>query len=95
MTTKPKTLTLQFANAKDRDDFVAWFLDAGGDQQFGDFRDMHSKPVLNAKPPAPQTLWDWALDPDADNHVIAMTPCVDGPEGYDYHDGDPGEGGAS
>jgi len=36
-------LTLNFENDKQREDFVAWFSDAGGENDYWNFYDTHSK----------------------------------------------------
>lgn len=65
-------MVLEFDNAEDRDDFVGWFLDGGGEYQFNDGRDGDGKPTLDTETRVGREDWDWKDDPDGDEHVIRM-----------------------
>jgi hypothetical protein len=68
-----KRLVLEFDDATTRDDFVGWFLDGGGEYQFNEGREERDEPRLATESRDPEK-WDWQIDPDADEHVILMSP---------------------
>ena len=62
-----KTLTLVFDDHDDRESFIGWFLDGGGEQGLNDSREAHDEPYLNTK--SEKTDWPWmgirrGLEPD-------------------------------
>ncbi len=73
-----KKLTLQFPDSATRGRFVAWYLDAGGEQDMNDFLDQHGLLPMHADSPGGHDEWDWQrLGEDADDHVMVLTPIDD------------------
>ena len=65
-------LTLDFATPEDRDSFIGWFLDGGGEQQFNESREMHDEPPLNQAGPGGGN-WEWGEgDRTAENYTIEL-----------------------
>lgn len=73
-----KKLTLEFPDSTTRGRFVAWFLDAGGEEGLNEFLDHHSHLPIHADSPGGHDQWDWQrLGEDADEHVLVMAAVTD------------------
>jgi hypothetical protein len=73
-----KKLVLTFPDAATRGRFVAWFLDAGGDQNLNDFIEHDGGRALSSDSPGGGD-WDWQrLGDDAEEHVIEFSEIDDG-----------------
>jgi hypothetical protein len=73
-----KKLTLEFPDSTTRGRFVAWFLDAGGENDLNEFLDEHRLAPIHADSPDGHELWDWQrLGEDADEHVLVLAPVTD------------------
>ncbi len=74
-------LTLDFATDEDRNSFIGWFLDGGGEYQFNDTREMHDEPRLDQSGPGGGD-WEWGEDgapgkQKAENYTIELRPYPD------------------
>lgn len=68
-----KKLVLRFEDAKTRSDFVGWLLDAGGDQDFYSYQEMHDRTKVSAATPRGAKQWDWQTKgEEAEEHEIDM-----------------------
>lgn len=67
-----KKLILEFPDDVTRMDFINWYLDGNGEQDFGQMLHEHDKPYVYAGPPEGQPKWDWQTKPDADEYVIRI-----------------------
>jgi len=73
-----KRLVLLFHDSTTRQEFVGWFLDGGGDQNFAESQSLNGSQVLQPETPDSAENWDWqVLGDDADEFVIDMKPVGD------------------
>lgn len=57
--TARKKLIFDFPDEAAAHFFLAWYLDAGGDQSLYEMCEMHGKLPMSAEPPAGRKTWDW------------------------------------
>ncbi len=73
-----KKLVLEFPDSITRGQFIAWYLDAGGEEGLNDYLDQHGLAPMHADSPDSHEEWDWQrLGEDADEHAMVLTPITD------------------
>ncbi len=72
-------LTLDFATIEDRDSFLGWFLDGGGEYEFNESRESDGEQTLNCSGPAGGN-YEWPADIEkctAENYTIELREYED------------------
>ena len=70
-------LTLDFESDADRDDFIGWFLDGGGEYEFNEGRRERGDVALDTSGPGGGD-WEWSTPskavPVMENYTIELRP---------------------
>ncbi len=70
-------LIFDFPDFETREDFIGWYLDGNGEQDFDSCQEMHDKARVSSKPPEGQKKWDWNINPKAEDVTIRLVPDAD------------------